>query len=210
MVEAMKNERPVPGDVFEIRWPDERRQYFQFVAIDENAFFFDLVCVYRHVYSKEEDVTLERILADEVELYCHTVVIAGLKDGVWVKFANAEVSIDYRELVFWTWFGDFDWREWRVCGRFHRALFVPWWRKNYWEGTSMYPEGMIKCLERGKIYVRDKGAFPKSVPILLSMAILFISFGFLLRQVQGFAIIASIYIVLALLCAIAYFLRPTK
>ena len=95
------------------------------MAIDENAFFFDLVCVYRHVYSNEEDVTLERILADEVELYCHTVVIDGLKDGVWVKFANAEVSIDYHKLVFWTWLGDFDWREWRVCGRLTSGSLYP-------------------------------------------------------------------------------------
>lgn len=75
----MKNKRPVPGDVFEIRWPDERRQYFQFVATDGHALDSDIICVYSHRYSTEENISLEKILEDDVELYSHTSVYVGDK-----------------------------------------------------------------------------------------------------------------------------------
>ena len=89
MVEAMKNKRPVPGDVFEIRWPDERRQYFQFVATDGHALDSDIICVYSHRYSTEENISLEKILEDDVELYSHTSVYVGIRDGFWTLYASA-------------------------------------------------------------------------------------------------------------------------
>ena len=211
MVEAMKNKRPVPGDIFEIRWPDERRQYFQFVATDGHALDSDIICVYSHRYSTEENISLEKILEDDVELYSHTSVYVGIRDGFWTLYASAPVSSDYKRQVFWLWDGALSWRVWRVGGRCYWTPFVPWTKRNYWPAVMVFPQLILLRLEQGDYAskCKDEGSLPLAIVLLLMWGALFTLLGLWIGKSKEWMILIIIYVILALICAMGY-IRPKR
>lgn len=78
------------GDVFCAPIGDGYKRYFQFIAIDRSLLNSSTVRVFKSAYPLDENPKIEQIVKDAVGFYSHTVLRAGIEDGVWYKVGTTK------------------------------------------------------------------------------------------------------------------------
>lgn len=79
------------GDIYIVRLEDSRLRLFQFIGKDSTDLGGDVIRIFKTSYQSLDSVCLDSIVHDDVECYMHTSVIAGIKLGIWEKYAQSPI-----------------------------------------------------------------------------------------------------------------------
>jgi RHS repeat-associated protein len=76
------------GDVFEVPVIGQFKNYFQFIAIDDNQLRSDVIKVFAEKHSLDEKPNLADIVRGTIAFYVHCVVRVGIRGNYWKKVGN--------------------------------------------------------------------------------------------------------------------------
>ncbi len=77
------------GDIFCTKIDDKWKVYFQYICNDLTQLNSSVIRVFKKRYPIHEEVNLEEVVRDEVDFYMHTILRAGIADGVWEKVGKS-------------------------------------------------------------------------------------------------------------------------
>ena len=82
------------GDLFEVII-DEKKMFFQFLAIDESCLHGDVIRAFDFESKCEDKISLVEIVKNNVKFYAHTSVKAGVKLGVWKRIDSIKLEQNF-------------------------------------------------------------------------------------------------------------------
>lgn len=77
------------GDIYVVPLKNSSYRFFQFIGKDASELGGDVIRIFKQSNDKLEGVSIDSIVHDETECYMHTSVVAGIKLGLWEKYANS-------------------------------------------------------------------------------------------------------------------------
>jgi hypothetical protein len=95
----MKKTRINIGDVFEVPLDENRKKYFQLIAVDQNQLQSDVIRVFSAELNNDDDPALDRVVQEPVVCYWQCLIKAGRKSKVWYKVGNV-VEIGTLDILF--------------------------------------------------------------------------------------------------------------
>ena len=110
------------GDIFSVDLDNNKKKYFQYVAIDESMLGGSVIRVFKKVYDIDAEPSFGDIVNDEVDFYTHTSLKIGILEGYWKKIGCC-VDIGDTENIFFRSVGELDasklkksrhWLVWKV------------------------------------------------------------------------------------------------
>ncbi|MBD5279810.1 MAG: hypothetical protein HDS35_04635 [Bacteroides sp.] len=91
------------GNIFCTKIDDKWKVYFQYICNDLTDLNSSVIRVFRTRYPIDEKVNLEEVVKDEVWFYAHTMLRAGIADGVWEKVGkSSNLGLDGLDKVWFT------------------------------------------------------------------------------------------------------------
>ncbi len=110
------------GDLFEVQLDNNKKGYFQFVALDQTQLNSEVIRVFKSRYDISDKVEFDMITSDEIQFYIHTTIKFGIKQNLWTKVGNVQLEEDFT-LPYFRESGDYgdpsvkiskDWYVWQV------------------------------------------------------------------------------------------------
>ncbi|MDE6338178.1 MAG: immunity 26/phosphotriesterase HocA family protein [Muribaculaceae bacterium] len=77
------------GDVFCVDFRDGTKGYFQYVAKDMTQLNSSVIRVFNTHYPIDQELSIEDIVNGDVAFYAHTVLRAGIEEGLWFKVGKS-------------------------------------------------------------------------------------------------------------------------
>ena len=94
-------QRVTIGDIYEVPYKEKGiKAYFQYLMKDYTQMNTNVIKVFKTHYREDENPTIEDILNDEVDFYIHTSILAGVKQGLWKKIGNRNISSNFERPYF--------------------------------------------------------------------------------------------------------------
>lgn len=92
------------GDIFCVEFNDNTKGYFQYIANDMTQLNSSVIRVFRTHYPINANVDIDSIINDDIDFYAHTVLRAGIQNGVWYKKGKSEEigSDKIQDIIFLT------------------------------------------------------------------------------------------------------------
>ena len=114
------------GDIFRVDLDDNKKRFFQYVAIDESMLGGSVIRVFKRMYDIDAEPSFGEIVNDSVDFYTHTSLKIGILEGYWKKIGRI-ANIGDTENIFFRSVGELDasklkksrhWLVWKVnCER---------------------------------------------------------------------------------------------
>ena len=114
------------GDIFRVDLDDNKKRFFQYVAIDESMLGGSVIRVFKRKYDINAEPSFGEIVNDSVDFYTHTSLKIGILEGYWKKIGRI-ANIGDTENIFFRSVGELDasklkksrhWLVWKVnCER---------------------------------------------------------------------------------------------
>jgi hypothetical protein len=84
----MKRFSPKIGDIFSVKINDERKKYFQTIAIDSTQLSSSVIRAFKEEYKLSDSPALSEVIKGEVQFYAHCSTKLGVKLNFWEKVGN--------------------------------------------------------------------------------------------------------------------------
>lgn len=78
------------GNIFCINVEGKYLRYFQYIANDLSQLNSSVIRVFKKKYPIDYKLNAEEVVEDEVELYTHTILSHGIREGLWTKVGKSK------------------------------------------------------------------------------------------------------------------------
>lgn len=110
------------GNIFCINVEGKYLRYFQYIANDLSQLNSSVIRVFKKKYPIDYKLNAEEVVEDEVELYTHTILSHGIREGLWTKVGKSKNIGTLDNIIFRIKLsgnmGDsnepFEWAIWRI------------------------------------------------------------------------------------------------
>lgn len=88
------------GDVFSFEINETQKMYLQYIANDMSQLNSDVIKVFKKIYNKIDNPSLQEIVEGEIAFYFHCDTRAGVKRELWNKVGNIKINGDLSNILF--------------------------------------------------------------------------------------------------------------
>lgn len=123
------------GNIFCINVEGKYLRYFQYIANDLSQLNSSVIRVFKKKYPIDYEFNAEEVVEDEVELYAHTILSQGIREGLWTKVGKSKNVGAFENIIFKGKMlvksylaveeeKSFEWAIWRINGERIRLGYV--------------------------------------------------------------------------------------
>lgn len=142
------------GNIFSFETAYGKKRYFQYICNDISCMNTQVIRVFKTVYSAKDNPPVEKIVADEIDFYAHTIVRVGIIDNVWHKVETSnDLGLDKLNKITFVLFFTADeltglpsiqtdrplWKIWKSNERIHWCSDINEMSPKYLEIGSILP-----------------------------------------------------------------------
>ena len=143
------------GDVFKVNVNGQYDVYFQFVIDDTTQLTSSVIRVFGKHYEMDESPLMEDVVNDDVVFYAHTMLSAGIRQGLWQKVGKSKIkdNIDTIGFKMLNSPKDFTWYVWKINSPIEYYDVLPANCLRYDWGWVYAPANLVKRIICGHHYV---------------------------------------------------------
>lgn len=147
------------GDVYKIALPNDTARYFQFAATDGTCLGGDVVRLFLREYPIDTKPSIDEILNDNVVLWCHTMILRGLKLNVWVKVGHSP-NIGEVDKIYFKDYVNYPpivkcWHVWQINKKWETFTQLPLQYRNAFPTRIFQPMTLYNKVAFGRFYERE-------------------------------------------------------
>jgi len=147
------------GDIFCIKIDDSHVRYFQYIANDFYRLNSSTIRVFKTNHPCDNKLSMDEIIADEVEFYSHTVLKFGIQDGLWQKVGKSSDVGSFDSIMFRSEgldcippnFKSYEWYVWHLGeDSFFIGELTDYYAKATDPGSVFPPSWVVDRIKAGK------------------------------------------------------------